>query len=376
MLAERQADTVGKLSQSTSLKPTQSRPAANRFQRGDGVSTSLWVVVLLLSSLLWSSSAVSAAQSIGCSAFSSTVADCVQPGSRLGDETSGRRVLPVLTAEHNAIPGDSGLSENSNDAYISAGTGNNSDQRFHWGRALLESFELLSIEQAYVVHDDWKWVGGSSSENGIPFNHYWRDYKQSLDAWVHSGWNDGDPNMYGYVGHPIQGVATSYIFLQNDPKYDKVEFSKTKEYWHSRIEATIFNAVYSTQWNLGPISEPTVEKYGTLWRDPWNRGNSQWRYTGMGQIDLVMTPVGGFGWLVGIDFLDRFVTRRVEGATANRFLVNATRCALDPIMIGTNLLHGKRPWYRASRDARDVYYANHLKGFQQTSSGGGTADSH
>lgn len=227
-------------------------------------------------------------------------------------------------------------------------------QHFHWGRALLESFELLSIEQAYVVHDDWNWVGGKASENGIPFNHYWRDYKQSLQAWVHSGWNDGDPNMYGYVGHPIQGVATSYIFLQNDPKYEKVEFSKSKEYWRSRFKATIFNAVYSTQWNLGPISEPTVEKYGTLWRDPWNRGNSMWRYTGMGQIDLVMTPVGGFGWMVGLDIVDRFVTRRVEASTQNRFLIDVTRCGLDPIRIGTNLLHGKRPWYRP-RDAREMY---------------------
>jgi hypothetical protein len=210
----------------------------------------------------------------------------------------------------------------------------------------LESFELLSVEHAYVVHDDWNWVAGRASENGIPFNHYWRDYKQSLASWVHSGWNDGDPNIYGYVGHPMQGVATSYIYLQNDPKSEKLEFSKTKEYWRSRFKATVWNAVYSTQWNIGPISEATVEKYGTLHRDFWNRGNNQYRWTSMGQIDLVMTPVGGFGWLVGEDILDRFITRRVEGATRNRFLIDATRCGLDPIRVGTNLLHGKRPWYR------------------------------
>jgi len=109
-------------------------------------------------------------------------------------------------------------------------------QRFHWGRALFESFALLSIEQPYVVHDDWRWVAGTNSEKGIPFNHYWRDYKQSLSSWIHSGWNDGDPNMYGYVGHPIQGVAASYIFIQNDPKSERVEFSRTKEYWHSRLK--------------------------------------------------------------------------------------------------------------------------------------------
>jgi hypothetical protein len=233
-------------------------------------------------------------------------------------------------------------------------------QTFHWGRALLESFELLSIEQAYVLHDDWRWVAGSNSENGIPFNHYWRDYKQSLSSWIHSGWNDGDPNMYGYVGHPIQGVAASYIYLQNDPKSEKLEFSKSKAYWRSRLMATLWNAAYSTQWNIGPISEMTVEKYGTKQRPPWNQDGS-WPctskhcYTGVGQIDLVMTPVAGFGWLVGEDILDRFVTWRVERATRNRFVIDVTRCGLDPVRVGTNILHGKKPWYRASRDNRESY---------------------
>jgi hypothetical protein len=232
--------------------------------------------------------------------------------------------------------------------------------RFHWGRALVESFALLSIEQAYVLKDDWRWVAGGNSENGVPFNHYWRDYKQSLSSWIHSGWNDGDPNMYGYVGHPIQGVAASYIYLQNDPQSEKLEFSKTKAYWRSRFMATLWNAAYSTQWNIGPISEATVEKYGTKQRPPWNQDGS-WPcttkncYTGVGQIDLVMTPVAGFGWMVGEDILDRFVTRRVEGATRNRFLIDATRCGLDPIRVGTNILHGKRPWYRASRDRSAIY---------------------
>lgn len=288
----------------------------------------------------------------------------------------------IAGSGHDAtFSGDSGnaASEESNksgNGFVSI-PDNGKDQRFHWGRALLESFELLSIEQAYVVYDDWTWVGGKDSENGIPFNHYWRDYKQSLASWVHSGWNDGDPLIYGYIGHPIQGVATSYIYLQNDPKSEKLEYSNTKEYWRSRLMATLWNAAYSTQWNIGPISEATVEKYGTLHRDFWNRGNNQYRWTSMGQIDLVMTPVGGFGWMVGEDVLDRFVTRRVEGATRNRFLIDATRCGLDPIRVGTNLLHGKRPWYRASRDARELFHTNQLKKFERTSANGtAAAESH
>jgi hypothetical protein len=230
---------------------------------------------------------------------------------------------------------------------------------FHWGQALKESFTFLTIEQAYVVHDDFKWV---VVENGIPFNHYWRDYKQSLSTWVHSGWSDGDPNLYGYVGHPIQGALTSYIQIQNDPKSRNLEFENTKAYWLSRLKATLWNAVYSTQWNLGPLSEVTVEKYGTKTRSPWNQDGT-WPctrkpcYTGVGQVDIVMTPIGGLGWMVGEDWLDKNVVRRVEGATQNRFLIDVMRCGFNPARGGANILHGQAPWSRP-RDNRLTYFSS------------------
>jgi hypothetical protein len=235
-------------------------------------------------------------------------------------------------------------------------------EHFHWGRALLESFIFLSIEQAYVVHDDYRWV---VVENGVPLNHYWRDYKQSLSTWIHSGWDDGDPFLYSYVGHPIQGALTGYIQIQNDPQGRDLEFSNTKAYWWSRFKALLWNSAYSTQWNIGPLSELTVEKYGTQSRQPWNRDGT-WPctrkpcLTGVGQVDLVMTPAGGFGWILTEDLLDREIARRVEGATRNHFLIDFTRCALNPIRGGANILHGKRPWYRSARDAARVYFLHHL----------------
>jgi hypothetical protein len=221
---------------------------------------------------------------------------------------------------------------------------------FHWRRALTESFTFLLIEQAYVIHTDFNWV---VSENGVPFNHFWRDYKQSLSEWTHSGWNDGDPNWFGYVGHPVQGALTGFIEIQNDPQGEKLEFSRTRAYWWSRFKAALWNTAYSMQWNLGPLSEVTVEKYGTKDRAPWNYNGtfpcSRHCLTGVGQIDIVMTPLGGTGWLIGEDILDKFVARRVEARTQNRFLVDSLRCALNPIRGGANILHGKQPWYRASR---------------------------
>jgi len=228
---------------------------------------------------------------------------------------------------------------------------------FHWREALAESFTFLVIEQAYVVHTDFNWV---VIENGVPFNHFWRDYKQSLSEWVHSGWNDGDPNWFGYVGHPVQGALTGFIQIQNDPQGEKLEFSRTKAYWWSRFKAALWNTVYSTQWNLGPLSEVTVEKYGTKTRGPWNY-NGTWPcsrhcLTGVGQIDIVMTPLGGTGWLIGEDFLDSKIVRRVERSTQNRFLIDTVRVALNPIRGGANVLHGKPLWYRASRDAEGISF--------------------
>jgi hypothetical protein len=234
---------------------------------------------------------------------------------------------------------------------------------FHWRRALFESFTFLAIEQAYVVKDDFRWV---TVENGVPFNHYWRDYKQSLSTWVHSGWDDGDPALYSYLGHPIQGALTGYIQIQNDPQGRALELSNTKDYWWSRFKASLWNAAYSTQWNIGPLSELTVEKYGTQARPPWNKDGS-WPctrkpcVTGVGQVDLVTTPVGGFAWILTEDLLDKQIARRVEGATRNHFLIDFTRCALNPIRGGANILHGKWPWYRASRDARRIYFSKHSK---------------
>src|SRR5258708_24599772 len=228
------------------------------------------------------------------------------------------------------------------------------DKHFHWGRALSESFTFLLIEQAYVIHTDFRWV---VSQNGIPFNHYWRDYTESLSQWTHSGWNDGDPDWFGYIGHPIQGALTGFIQIQNDPKSERLEFSGTRAYWKSRLKSMLWNAAYSTQWNLGPLSEPTVEKYGAKDRAPWNQNgsfpcSSKHCYTGVGQIDIVMTPLAGTAWRVRGDFLDTKFVRHVGDTTQALRLVDTVRVALNPLRGGANILHGKHPWYRASRDDR------------------------
>ena len=71
-----------------------------------------------------------------------------------------------------------------------------------------------------------------------------------------------------------------------------------------------------------------------------------------------MTPIGGTGWLLAEDFLDKSMARRVEGSTRNHFRIDLTRRAFNPVRGGANILHGHRPWYGASRDASQVYFSH------------------
>jgi hypothetical protein len=234
------------------------------------------------------------------------------------------------------------------------GSSEGSKEGFHWGKALKESGTFLLIEQAWVVHTDFRWV---VSERGIPFNHYWRDYKQSLSRWWEAGWSAGENPMYNYVGHPIQGAITGYIQIQNDPKSRSLEFSKSKAYWVSRVKATLWNGIYSTQWSIGPVSEMTVEKYGSNDRQPWNANgtypcDTKTCYWGVGKVNLVMTPVGGLGWELAEDWMDKAIVRRVERRTQNHFWIDTTRCVFNPIRGAANILYGSRPWFRA-RDIDD-----------------------
>jgi hypothetical protein len=95
-------------------------------------------------------------------------------------------------------------------------------------------------------------------------------------------------------------------------------------------------ALYSTQFEIGPISEATI---GHVGKEEGTAGYS----------DLVVTPLGGLGMLVLEDAVDRFVISRLEpGGTSlgwQRFL----RVTLNPQRSLANLLRFKRPWHRDTR---------------------------
>jgi hypothetical protein len=162
---------------------------------------------------------------------------------------------------------------------------------------------------------------------------YWRDFRDSVTAL--RGWGDGDPFLVNFIGHPMEGAVAGYIQIQNDPRYRRTEFGGPG-YWKSRARAMGFAALYSTQFELGPVSEASL-------------GNVQMNPRASGIVDLVITPTCGTGWLVAEDALDKYLVRRIEGWTESPWLKLVARSALNPSRSFANMMRLKPPWHRDDR---------------------------
>jgi hypothetical protein len=150
------------------------------------------------------------------------------------------------------------------------------------------------------------------------------------------GWADGDPFYVNYVGHPLHGAIAGFIWVQNDRRFLHAEFGKSRAYWKSRLRAMTFAWAYSTQFEIGPVSEATV-------------GNVQAKYPQQGFVDHVITPTLGLAWMIGEDALDRRVIRWVETRTTNRYVRLLIRGGLNPARSMANIMRGAPPWHRDTR---------------------------
>lgn len=163
---------------------------------------------------------------------------------------------------------------------------------------------------------------------------FWRDYVHSLRGL--EGWDDGNPVTTNYLGHPFMGAITGFIWIQNDPKGRAVGWNpRSRQYWTSRMRGMAWSAVYSTSFELAPWGEAGIGNVG------YDRGT-------MAFVDLVVTPLGGFGLMVLEDYLDATVIRRIErGGSTTRTRV--FRVLLNPSRSLANMLQFKRPSHRDGR---------------------------
>jgi hypothetical protein len=193
--------------------------------------------------------------------------------------------------------------------------------------AITDSIRLLMIEHSTRVAFQDK----TRRELGGPF---WQDYRRSVKA--PTTWEDGDGWKVNYIGHPIHGAASGFIWLDHEDGAHDPDLGFSREYWSSRGRALAWATAYSVQFEFGPFSEASI-------------GNVGLRENTTGWVDHVVTPVGALGFMVAEDALDRHLIRRIEGWTSNRFLRAVARMALNPSRTLSNTAQGRLPWFRVTR---------------------------
>lgn len=203
---------------------------------------------------------------------------------------------------------------------------------FDWDSAFRQSMIFLGIQHAFRLTTE---AGTRAGLQGPFFKDYFRTVRSLR------GWDDGDPFIVNYIGHPLMGSVTGFIQIQNDPHGINEEVGLKKSYWKSRLKAFGWSFAYSTQFELGLVSEAAIGNIGMM-------PNKKSRHP-MGYVDLVTTPVIGTGWLVGEDLLDKYVIRPLEKRLPNRVTVIAFRTLLNPSRTFANLLRWRWIWRREDR---------------------------
>jgi len=193
--------------------------------------------------------------------------------------------------------------------------------------AIEDSFRLLVIEHTARVLFQQK----TRSELDGPFL---VDYLRSVK--VPDTWDDGDSWGVNYIGHPIHGAASGFIWLDHEDGAHDPRLGFSKEYWASRGRATAWAAVYSVQFEFGPFSEASI-------------GNVGLHPNTTGWVDHIVTPAGALAFMVAEDVLDRYLITKIESWTRNNWIRGAARIALNPSRTLSNAAQGRSPWSRPVR---------------------------
>ena len=180
---------------------------------------------------------------------------------------------------------------------------------------------------------------------------FWHDYASSFSGYDLSHWGDGDDFVVNDVGHPLEGAVFGRTFLQNTPR-SQVIIGKNRQYWISRLKAMAWSAAWSTQLELGPISETSVGNQGGFTYvpgcgvQPSCLNNPQYPKpptTNTGWTDFVVTPTIGTLWIIGEDTIDKYIVMPI--AVNHRiFGGRILRSALEPSRSFAALFAGKFPW--------------------------------
>lgn len=193
---------------------------------------------------------------------------------------------------------------------------------FQWRSAIGQSLLFLAVQHGYAFTQE-------KTRRELKGN-FFRDYVKSVKSL--RGWDDGGRFFTNYIAHPMQGSFTGFIQIHNDPKGKHQRFGTSAGYWQSRMKAMVWSAAWSTQFEIGPISQASIGNVGLKGKQTY--------------VDLVITPTVGTAMLITEDAIDRFLIERIEGKTKNYYLMIFSRVFLNPTRTMANLIRFKIPWYR------------------------------
>ena len=240
-------------------------------------------------------------------------------------EALKRRPTPFITFLESSATSTLPIPHRENDEVDQAGEKLASDESFHWSTAFKQSLVFLGVQHGYAMTQP-----KTRQDLRGPF---FKNYVRSVKS-LH-GWEDGGRFFTNYVAHPMQGSLLGFIQIQNDPKGMTLSFDNSNAYWRSRLKALAWSAAWSTQFEIGPVSQASIGNVGLHGKQTY--------------VDLVVTPIGGFGWIVLEDFVDKNIINMIERRSSGNFYIKiASRTFLNPSRSAANLLRFKPPWHRDS----------------------------
>jgi hypothetical protein len=203
---------------------------------------------------------------------------------------------------------------------------------FDASAAINQSLLFLALQHTFRMTEE-----KTTRELGGPF---FKDWFHAIGGL--GGWKDGGRQFTNYVAHPMQGALAGYLQIQNDANGKREQFGGSGQYWKSRAKAMGWAAIYSTQFELGPLSQASIGNVGAgLYEDKK-----------MGYVDLVITPTLGTGLIVLEDLLDVHFIRWLERKTGNAVARRLLRVTFNPMRACANVFRFKTPWYRDLRRLR------------------------
>jgi hypothetical protein len=242
--------------------------------------------------------------------------------------------------------------------------------KFDLKGAFWQSFGVTFFFEAWRVAFDpgMRW--------DIAHKPFFHDWFVSYGGYNMKRWGDGDDFVVNDVGHPLEGAVFGRVFLQNDPK-SNVVIGKNRRYWMSRLKALGWAAAWSTETEIGPVSETSLGNQGGFTYVPGcgtyliclnNPKYPKPPTNNTGWTDFVVTPLVGIAWVLGEDTIDKYIVSPI--AVHHRILGGRVlRSALEPSRSFAAIFAGKFPWdlpspetnFMVSRDSHFPKSAGHLE---------------